>query len=89
MKAKTKKKAPAKKPIKKQAAKIIKASESGSKLKITNLKLGGKDRKALKEKAKLFTKGNLSAWLRYAGLQYVPKKGEQIPLDPNEAIKRK
>lgn len=85
MKAKTKKKAPAKKTKKATTA----ANKPGSQLKITNLKLASKDRKALKEKAKLFTKGNLSAWLRYAGLQYVPKKGESIPLDPNVAIKRK
>lgn len=80
-KSKTKKKA--------APAKISKVVKTGSELKIVNLKLGGKDRAALKAQAKKFTKGNLSAWLRYAGLQYVPKRGEQIPLDPNEKMKRK
>lgn len=78
------------KKVKKKKAKAAKtppAKKSGSKLKITNLKLGGKDRAALKDKAKKFSKGNLSAWLRHAGLKYVPKKGEVISLDPNKPLK--
>lgn len=80
MKKKTKKKSAPKK-------KAIKAS--GSKLKIVNIKVGGKDRSSLTAKAKAHAKGNLSAWLRYAGLRYTPKKGEIINLDPANSPKLK
>lgn len=35
----------------------------------------------LSKKAKLCTKGNISAFLRHAGRQYTPKKGEKIAPD--------
>lgn len=35
-----------------------------------NFKLSKKDYKALKVQAEKFTNGNLSAWLRIAGLEY-------------------
>lgn len=35
----------------------------------------------LSKKAKLCAKGNISAFLRHAGRQYTPKKGEKITLD--------
>lgn len=84
MKAKTKKKAASAKT--KAPKKVVK---TGSELKIVNIKVGSKDRKDLNAKAGAYAKGNLSAWLRYAGLRYVPKKGEVISLDPNEGSKRK
>ena len=84
MKAKTKKKAVSAKT--KTPKKVVK---TGSELKIVNIKVGSKDRKNLNAKAGAYAKGNLSAWLRYAGLRYVPKKGEVISLDPNEGSKRK
>jgi hypothetical protein len=74
MKTKKKKVAAKKKPAKA-------AKKSGSQLKIVNMKVGSKDRAALNAMAKKHAKGNLSAWLRHAGLKYVPKKGEKIAAD--------
>lgn len=74
MKTKKKKVAAKKKPAKA-------AKKSGSQLKIVNLKVGSKDRAALNAMAKKYAKGNLSAWLRHAGLRYVPKKAEKIAAD--------
>lgn len=34
--------------------------------------------KALKVQAKKYAEGNLSAWLRHAGLRYRPKRGEKV-----------
>ena len=84
MKKQTKKKVAS---TKKSAAKRKAVKATGSKLKIVNIKVGGKDRSGLSAKAKAYAKGNLSAWLRYAGLRYVPKKGEVINLDPMTATK--
>lgn len=85
MKAKTKKKS---KPAAKRKASKKVPIKSGSSLKIVNIKVGGKDRKDLNAKAKAHAKGNLSAWLRYAGLRYVPKKGEVVSLDPVASKKK-
>jgi hypothetical protein len=51
-------------------------------LKIVNLKVNGKDRKAINALAKKYAKGNLSAWLRHAGLRYAPKKSEVVSTKP-------
>lgn len=50
-------------------------------LEVINLKVTSRDRKRLEQNAKRYADGNLSAWLRYVGMQYTPKKGEEIVLD--------
>lgn len=70
---KTKKPVKAKRAIKKTAAKI-------EPLKMVNVKLSVKDRKALAKRAKQYAQGNISAWLREAGLKHVPKAGLKVPL---------
>ncbi len=52
------------------------------KLIVVSLKMTSRDLRNLKLAAKRFAKGNLSAWFRYTGLKYVPKKGESIPQNP-------
>lgn len=42
------------------------------KLTLINIKVSEKDRKRLMIQAKRYAEGNLSAWLRYAGINYVP-----------------
>lgn len=53
---------------------------AGSKLDVVNVKMSSADRKRARQKAKKHAKGNLSAWVRHAILQYTPKKGEKISL---------
>lgn len=36
----------------------------------------------LKAQAKKHAQGNLSAWLRHAGLRYIPKRGEVVETVP-------
>jgi len=62
---------------KKSVRKSKKASKSKA-LPLMNLKVSGKDRKVLNAKAKKHAGGNLSAWLRYAGSNYVPPKNVVI-----------
>lgn len=81
-KAKLKKKAPAKK-AKRAAKKAISAKPKSEKLIIMNIKLTSKDRAALLKRAKLHAKSNFSAWVRHAGLKYVPKKGEVVVSKPS------
>lgn len=45
-----------------------------TKLKIINIKAKASERKALLAMAKKYTDGNLSLWLRIAGLKYTPSK---------------
>ena len=45
-----------------------------TKLEVVNIKMQLPERKALEAKAKRFAAGNLSAWLRLAGLKYIPTK---------------
>lgn len=47
-------------------------------LRIVNVKVKEGARKRLQANARKYAKGNLSAWLRHAGLRYVPKKGVVI-----------
>lgn len=42
------------------------------KLTLINIKVSEEDRKLLMSQAKRYADGNLSAWLRYAGIHYVP-----------------
>lgn len=41
---------------------------------LLNIKITKKEFTAIKRKAKLHTKGNVSAWLRYAGAKLSPRK---------------
>ncbi len=45
-----------------------------TKLEVVNIKMTLEEREALQERADLFCDGNLSAYLRGAGLEYVPRK---------------
>jgi len=45
-------------------------------LKTINLKISVEELQNLQDNANLYTGGNLSAWLRYAGSHYVPKASE-------------
>lgn len=64
-----------KKKLKKTAAKkaLIKKART-----LMNMKVLGKDRKTLTSLAKQYAHGNVSAWLRHAGLNYRPTKNEVI-----------
>lgn len=42
--------------------------------KLINMKILEKDLKVLIARAKKYTDGNLSLWLRHAGLHYIPKR---------------
>lgn len=48
-------------------------------LKVKNIKFGAETLKLIEQRAKKFTDGNLSAFLRYTALRYTPKKGEPVP----------
>ena len=48
------------------------------KLKLRNVKLSPRDERLLQAKAKKHADGNLSAWLRHAGMRYTPKKSERV-----------
>jgi hypothetical protein len=69
---KPKKKAKAKRAltVRKAQAKKKKAAKDASAL--VNLKVAQSCKNVLMAKAKKFTKGNLSLWLRMAGMNYVP-----------------
>lgn len=47
-------------------------------LTLLNIKVSPKDRKILNAAAKKFEGGNLSAWLRRAGMQYKPGKSHKL-----------
>lgn len=51
-----------------------------SRLTLINLKVTETERKMLMEMAKHFTGGNLSSWLRYAGVHHVPHWVDGHPL---------
>lgn len=51
------------------------AKPPGEKFELLNFKISPRDRKRLIANAKKFENGNLSAWIRRAGINYkVPKK---------------
>lgn len=68
--------------MKKKAVKTQKAGKKAKRapLQIINVKMTEADHKRLIAKAKRFADGNLSAWVRYTGRVYTPKKGEKITL---------
>lgn len=47
---------------------------------VVNVKMSSADRKLLVANAKRWAEGNLSAWVRHAGREYTPRKGEKISL---------
>lgn len=57
-----------------------KADPRHSNYKLTNVRMNDLTRAVVTRKAELYAKGNLSAWLRHAGENYVPKEGEKIRL---------
>lgn len=61
-----------------------KAAAKVEKLEVINLKITKRDRKIIEALARKFAKGNLSAWLRCAGLEYIPSK----PLDESQIVYR-
>ncbi len=86
------KKKAVKKLKKKASAKVKRAPTKKAKAKprqIMNFKIDSKDRKALSVLAKKFAQGNLSAWLRHAGLRYQPKRGEKIEMPFNHPSRSK
>lgn len=78
---KTLKAAPKKAKAPKARSKKKKAPARKKTLDVINVKMSKATRSALKSRAKKFAKGNLSAFLRHAGLKYTPRKGEKISLD--------
>ncbi len=62
----------------KKPKKNLKPVKTREELSLLNLKVNEKDRKALRSKSLRYAKGNLSAWLRHAGLHYKPSKTERI-----------
>lgn len=48
------------------------------KLKLVTLKMTKAEHSALIKQAKVYTHGNLSAWLRRAGLKYVPNWDDEL-----------
>jgi hypothetical protein len=59
---------------------ITQVKEPKEKAKPINLKVvDPKVRKALQDKADTYADGNLSEWLRFAGLHYVPSKDQLVP----------
>lgn len=70
---------PAKKAVKKAAKKSKKKAVKTSKARhLVNFKIDNAEQKVLMQRAKKFAKGNLSAWLRYAGSKFVPPKNAKI-----------
>ncbi len=63
------------KPKRKTTAKKKKTT---SKLMLVALKMLPSEHEALKKRALWHAQGNLSAWLRHAGLRYKPSRGERV-----------
>lgn len=67
---------------------VTQVKEPKQKAKPINLKcVDPKVRAKLQEKADKYADGNLSEWLRFAGLHYVPTKDQLVP--KNEKPKKK
>lgn len=66
---------------KKKASKKKKSKQpkqKGAKPILVPIKIPPTQLRALKLQAKKYADGNLSAWLRHAGLRYRPKRGEVV-----------
>lgn len=55
-----------------------KAPRAPERLIPVHIKLTPKEHALLMKRANWFSMGNLSAWLRYTGLKYNPKRGENV-----------
>lgn len=65
----------------KKAAKAVKTKSDKKpkdKLIPVHIKLTQTEHDELTKRANWFCMGNMSAWLRYCGMMYVPKKGENV-----------
>lgn len=58
--------------------KAPRAPQKPGKLIPVHIKLTQREYDALIKRANWFCMGNISAWLRYSGLKYLPKKGENV-----------
>lgn len=56
-----------------------KKAKAHKSLDIVNVKMTSADRRRMIANAKKWAGGNVSAWLRYAGKAFTPKRGEKIP----------
>jgi hypothetical protein len=45
---------------------------------LINFKITDHERLRIEAMAKSFSNGNISAWIRFASLNYIPKKGELV-----------
>lgn len=59
---------------KKRASMKRRTKEPKSQLSLLNLKVTERDRKAFNARAKEYANGNVSAWLRMAGINFRPAK---------------
>jgi hypothetical protein len=50
--------------------------ESKDQPQLVNLKVTKKEKRMLQALADSYTAGNLSEWLRYAGLHFIPRKSD-------------
>ena len=44
------------------------------------IKVTDSQRKELQANADKYAEGNLSAWIRFAGVKCIPKRGERVPV---------
>lgn len=56
----------------------MKKKVKDSSLIVVNVKVPSAVKKTLQLNADKYAEGNLSAWLRHAGMKYTPKKGEHV-----------
>ncbi len=50
----------------------VKPREHDERITLLNLKISEKDKRALQAQAKKYANGNVSAWLRFAGVRFKP-----------------
>lgn len=61
--------------------KMKRAKSKKSIVSLLNLKVTDQDRRALNALAERYAKGNLSAWLRFAGEEFRPSKKQRMLLE--------
>lgn len=69
---------PKAKSKKRKAKKMKSAKRKQSELSLLNIKVSPADRRALDAAAKKYAGGNLSAWLRFAGMVFKPSKHQHV-----------
>lgn len=62
----------------KKKMKTKRAKRKVTELSLLNIKVSPADRRALDAAAKKYAKGNLSAWLRFAGTMFKPSKTQHL-----------